>query len=655
MDFTRVYLIRALPLILVTATVALSVAASVASAATIRPTMFTDQFNGDDNCSLREALIVANSDTPGHGCQITGTLGEDEIVLDEGTYVLSVHTDDTRTGDLDINPAAGTPKKLTIRGAGPSATVIQGTAGWDDRILHIEGLGVELTLEDLQIVGGNAVSGSSSGVKRGGGVLIGPGEPGHDVTIRRTHIRNNRADGPGGGISVGSGSRLRLIQSEVSSNSTSATNGGGIEAGGDLTVERSLIRGNSVGHTSPVGGGVSVLGTGANVEIVDSLVIGNHLEDEDAFLGGTGAGLWVNSGEVTISGTAITSNSLMGAPGRGAGITVAGGSVTLVNATVSQNETSSLGEGGGLYIQAGQARLVHVTMADNSATSARDIRQIGGSIALRGSVVGSSEGLAQSCHATGGTLTSGGFNIAADDSCGLNGLGDLQGIGPKLGPAGQAPELEVGVPGLEFLTVVHLPQDGSPAIDHTPAASCLGLDDKALLLTDQRGLSRFHDGDGDGQFDCDAGAVEVQTDAGGQPPDTGGPGDDPAGPGGPGSTRGGPGGQPGGPSASGAGAGRAHDTVIVRGPKRKVRLRGRDRRAAVRFAFRSQPRGARFQCRLQGRHAPKKLRRFRPCRSPRAYRLRPGSYRFAVRAVAPGGRVDPTPARRSFRIVRGAR
>ncbi len=105
-------------------------------------------------------------------------------------------------------------------------------------------------------------------------------------------------------------------------------------------------------------------------------------------------------------------------------------------------------------------------------------------------------------------------------------------------------------------------------------------------------------------------------------------------------------------------------TRIVRGPRGKVLLRGKRRRRPVGFRFASPDAGARFQCRLirrtrrakASRHRRGLVRRsrFNSCKPPRRYRLRPGRYRFEVRAVV-DGRVDRSPARRSFRIVRKRR
>lgn len=100
---------------------------------------------------------------------------------------------------------------------------------------------------------------------------------------------------------------------------------------------------------------------------------------------------------------------------------------------------------------------------------------------------------------------------------------------------------------------------------------------------------------------------------------------------------------------------------ISQGPKGAVKTTRR--RAFVRFRFSASVPGAGFECRVReavvNKAASSPASTFAPCRSPKSYRLRPGRYRFEVRAVfgpevrAVFGDVsDPTPAARSFRVVR---
>lgn len=92
-------------------------------------------------------------------------------------------------------------------------------------------------------------------------------------------------------------------------------------------------------------------------------------------------------------------------------------------------------------------------------------------------------------------------------------------------------------------------------------------------------------------------------------------------------------------------------TRIDKGPKKVVKTK--KKKAKVKFRFSSSAPGATFQCWLT--RSSKKSRsavlRFKACKSPKTYRLRPGKYQFSVRAVV-GGVPDPTPATRKFKVKR---
>jgi streptogramin lyase len=88
------------------------------------------------------------------------------------------------------------------------------------------------------------------------------------------------------------------------------------------------------------------------------------------------------------------------------------------------------------------------------------------------------------------------------------------------------------------------------------------------------------------------------------------------------------------------------ETNLVRPIPGTVVSRGR--KAKVVFRFTSPDPGAAFDCRVFRRGARKPA--FARCRSPKAYRLKPGRYTFEVRAVVT--LMDTTPAKRNFRVVR---
>ena len=81
-------------------------------------------------------------------------------------------------------------------------------------------------------------------------------------------------------------------------------------------------------------------------------------------------------------------------------------------------------------------------------------------------------------------------------------------------------------------------------------------------------------------------------------------------------------------------------TFLVRPPAEVV-----DGRPAARvtFRFRSSKSGSRFDCKMDAQPWQK-------CRSPRTYRLKRGRHVFKVRAVAPSGTRDRTPAVRQVRV-----
>jgi hypothetical protein len=80
------------------------------------------------------------------------------------------------------------------------------------------------------------------------------------------------------------------------------------------------------------------------------------------------------------------------------------------------------------------------------------------------------------------------------------------------------------------------------------------------------------------------------------------------------------------------------NTKITKGPKGKIVAH------KAKFKFKSEPAGATFQCKLDKKP-------FKPCKSPKTYKnLKAGKHRFKVRAVSASGTVDPSPAKRSFKV-----
>jgi Ca2+-binding RTX toxin-like protein len=84
-------------------------------------------------------------------------------------------------------------------------------------------------------------------------------------------------------------------------------------------------------------------------------------------------------------------------------------------------------------------------------------------------------------------------------------------------------------------------------------------------------------------------------------------------------------------------------TRITAHPPKLIETRRAKRRVVFRFAS-SEP-GSRFRCKLDGKP-------FRPCASPRAYLVRPGSHTLRIVAIDSAGNIDPTPVLFRFRVRR---
>src|SRR5262245_20893918 len=133
--------------------------AALASPKTYIVTKTDDTADGtcDSDCSLREAIIAANVHP-----------GADTITLLAKSYTLTIGgagENNSATGDLDI------ADDLTIDGAGAGQTIIQGSAGWDDRIFDVVSSGVVAVLNGVTITKGNA-SGGGGGISNIGTLTL---------------------------------------------------------------------------------------------------------------------------------------------------------------------------------------------------------------------------------------------------------------------------------------------------------------------------------------------------------------------------------------------------------------------------------------------------------------------------------------------------
>ena len=341
------------------------------------------------------------------------------------------------------------------------------------------------------------------------------------ATIIRSVITGNLANDDGGGVYARRGG-IQVYDSILSANLVDGS-GGALGSTGDILVVRSHLDGN----TTDGDGGAIYADEDGDVTVIDSTVSGSDAD-------GPGGAIFTLDGDVTIINSTLTGNR---ADDRGGAVS-GEAAVIVLNSTISRNlavahvggglwsrgpmyvgnstisNNYAEGKGGGLH--AGSVlTLVNSTVADNIASVAANIG-VGERLDAFGSVIGPAKldgrGDAQptdkNCDAPIGRSL--GFNVVTDATCKLAGPGDLVGVASSLGPLREN--------GGNHET--HMPEAVSPALGLLPAASCLAAplpfleegehhlsahvpDLRALMATDQRGVSRGIDGR------CEAGAVEV--------------------------------------------------------------------------------------------------------------------------------------------------
>ncbi|MDH4184161.1 MAG: CSLREA domain-containing protein [Nitrospinota bacterium] len=442
-------------------------------AAVIGVTTTADTVAADTSCSLREAVNNVNSvgvDTTGGDCVISA--GADTISIPAGTYTLTGASGDDAnlSGDLDIL------QSVTITGAGAGSTIING--GGIDRVIHVTAA-VTATIGNVTITGGSAdsgagmyivggiitisnstFSGNTTTAGHGGGMFVNAGT----LTISNSTFSGNTAtNAGGGGVFVNAGT-LAISNSTFSGN-TATNGGGGVSTGsGSSTISNSTFSGNT---TSSGGGGVYARGV---TTLSNSTFSGNKAT--------SGGGIY-NSGTLTVTNSAITGNS----------VTSLGGGVfdwlltstTLTNTTVSGNHSKS--DGGGLY-NFGALTLTNCTITGNTAGKICPGIYRSGSVSASNSIIAGNVGTLGNCGSGG--ITTNGYNIDSDGTCGFTGVGDISNSTTILTYLGAL--ANNGGP-----TMTRALLSGSPAID---MGSCVNG-------ADQRGTARPQGST------CDMGAYEA--------------------------------------------------------------------------------------------------------------------------------------------------
>ena len=350
---------------------------------------------GDGVLSLREAVAQAN-----------GNIATDTIVFAAG---LEGETLTLTGGELVVG------RDLTIDGdRNDDGLGVVLSGGGTQRLLRSSGAGADLTLQDLTLVEGHV--GYSA---YGGGILVGSGT---SVTIIESTISECSTDSwNGGGIYAESGSRLNIINTSLGKNEAEGA-GGAICTGDNVTlvVRGSNFQGN-IGYLS--GGAIAMFG--GTLAIERSSFTGNSARDNE---GSNGGALDLREVVANITQSTLTGNYA----GRGGAIAEFFGNLSIDNSTIANNHVSGYTPGGGGIFSTGTVTIRNSTLTGNRSHGFDD-DSYGGAIASVGVdiansiVVGNHDDYGNDIAGT--IVRSNGHNLFGSDVVG-NVAGDREYVSP---------------------------------------------------------------------------------------------------------------------------------------------------------------------------------------------------------------------------------
>jgi CSLREA domain-containing protein len=453
-----------------------------------------DELNSDGDCSLREAIEAANTNSTVDAC------GSGDVLTDTITFDVE--------GIITVN------RPLTVTVGGPlviyGGETVSTSGGNQVRIFHVDPEGI-LTLEGLGITNGkdaygggidnsgslfiencSLFSNSATGYYNGfGGSIFNAGY----LIINNSTLHDNQTFGYWGlGGAIFNDGTMEINNSSITHNTSWYDRGGGIYNDGTLLIRRSNLYDNSSYHD---GGAIANQGAlmiydsnifdssvnysgGGIFNQTGTMTITNSTLDNCHAL--NGGAIYNNTGKMILQNTTLSNN---GAVYDGGSIFNSGSSViTLTNSTLSSNIA---GYWGGGIRNEGSVTISNATITGNSAEEGGGYYGYGFSYASNSII---------SNNPTGGDCANGvfdgGHNISSDDTCNFDPInGSIPNTNPLLGPLQDN----------GGSTWTHAIQWNSPAIDAGGNPQCPS--------TDQREIPRPLDGNGDGLFVCDIGSFEL--------------------------------------------------------------------------------------------------------------------------------------------------
>ena len=415
----------------------------------------------DTTVSISGVTIRNGTSRNGSGIRNTGTLTIKDSIIEnniaEGEFdSVGGGIANSQGGNLTLDGVIVRNNTAEIHGGGlystdSNATIIDST--FENNSTEMDGGGISVFNGNLNVIGGE-IRNNPADID-GGGLSIESAV----VTLTEVSVNDNTATEEGGGINIfGDESELRVFTSTITNN-TATNDGGGIRA--DRAIV-GLMDSTVSGNTTTLDGGGLFADT-SMVEVQNSLFASNSASEN-------GGGISTNgfTGVLGVSNSTFSANTSLLAGG--AIYNAAAGGTTLVNATLTAN---SAGTSGGGIESTTLTNLGNTIVAENTSVT-RGFDVSGAYFTLGNNLIGRVEG-------------SSGLFFEQNN--------DLMGFSFSVLDPGLQPLADNGGP-----TLSHAIIEASPAVD---TGKSLGA-----AQFDQTCNFRNFDGDRDGTFIVDIGAVE---------------------------------------------------------------------------------------------------------------------------------------------------
>jgi predicted outer membrane repeat protein len=311
--------------------------AGAAHAATIVVNDATAASVTGTTCTIVDAVTALNTQLPVNGCA-AGENGSNTIDLTG--FVTPTTISFTTSPGAQGHALALTGNAVIIGGLdsnGMPLVTLERSSVTGTPMFGLISTSATLTIDGLTLQNGSVQT------YLGGAILASAA-----LTVNNSVIRGNSSSSAGGGIA--STNTVTLNNTIVSGNTAMYT-GGGIQSNGSVRAYDSTISGNST---------TSATGTGGGGIYAQSFVQADHATISGNTSAGKGGGIYA-LGNINMSNSTVSGNAAQAGPG-GALDSIVGG-VTLTACTVDSNTATT--NGGGIY--AADAALVNSTVTGNTA------------------------------------------------------------------------------------------------------------------------------------------------------------------------------------------------------------------------------------------------------------------------------------------------